>query len=97
MADQTPRPLSRNDYTVGWISALAIESAAAAAMLDAEDPPLSVCPGDTNDYVLGRIGQHHVVMARISEAGGLPTHVVYLDWKNYTAAGVSLISSSYAI
>ncbi|BCS19896.1 uncharacterized protein APUU_20328A [Aspergillus puulaauensis] len=76
MPDQRPRPLSHDDYTVGWISALAIESAAAAAMLDAEDPPLSVCPGDTNDYVLGRIGQHRVVMACINEARGLPAHVV---------------------
>lgn len=76
MAEQRPRPLSRDDYTVGWISALAIESAAAAVMLDAEDPPLTVCPGDTNDYVLGRIGGHRVVMACINEAGGLPAHVV---------------------
>ncbi|KAL4908289.1 nucleoside phosphorylase domain-containing protein [Aspergillus multicolor] len=76
MAEVNPPSLSRDDYTVGWISALAIESAAAAEILDAEEPPLTVLPGDTNDYVLGRIGRHHVVMACINEAGGLPAHVV---------------------
>ncbi|KAL3467123.1 hypothetical protein BJX64DRAFT_283848 [Aspergillus heterothallicus] len=45
-------------------------------MLDVEDSPLTVPPGDTNGYVLGRIGQHHVVMACINEAGDLPAHVV---------------------
>src|SRR5277367_761159 len=68
--------LSRDGYTIGWISALAIESAAAAEMLDTEHEPLPVTPGDSNDYVLGEIGKHNVVMACINEAGGLPANIV---------------------
>jgi nucleoside phosphorylase len=68
--------LSRDDYTIGWISALAIESAGAAEMLDTEHECLPIAPGDSNDYVLGRIGQHNVVMACINEAGGLPANIV---------------------
>jgi nucleoside phosphorylase len=68
--------LSCDDYTIGWISALAIESAAAAEMLDIEHEPLPVAPGDSNDYVLGKIGNHNVVMACINEAGGLPANIV---------------------
>ena len=67
---------SREDYTIGWISALAIESAAAAEMLDTEHEPLPIAAEDSNDYVLGRIGQHNVVMACINEAGGLPANNV---------------------
>lgn len=76
MATGESPPATREDYTIGWISALAIESAAAAEMLDEEDPPLVVLPGDTNNYVLGRIGQHRVVMAYMGETGGLTAHTV---------------------
>lgn len=76
MATKNLPRLTRNDYTVGWISALAIESAAAAEMLDEEDPILPVVRGDTNNYVLGRIGKHRVVMTCLNEYGGLPAHVV---------------------
>ncbi|KAL4997885.1 nucleoside phosphorylase domain-containing protein [Aspergillus recurvatus] len=51
------------DYTVGWISALAVELAAAAAMLDEEHPELPHDPYDNNIYTLGRIGHHNVVIA----------------------------------
>jgi nucleoside phosphorylase len=73
---QNSASLSRDDYTIGWISALAIESAAAAEMLDTEYDLLPVAEGDSNDYVLGTIGQHNVVMACLNEAGGLPAHIV---------------------
>lgn len=68
--------LSRDDYTIGWISALAVESVAAAEMLEEEYDPLPVASGDNNDYVLGRIGKHNVVMACINEAGGLAANIV---------------------
>jgi len=87
MADNTlPQgspPLSRDDYTIGWISALAIESAIAAEMLEPEYEPLPIDDDrDSNAYVLGRIGQHNVVMACINEAGGLPAHIVATNLMN---------------
>ncbi|KAL3474321.1 hypothetical protein BJX99DRAFT_260430 [Aspergillus californicus] len=45
----TPNSLTHEGYIVGWICALAEEMAAARAMLD--------------DYVLGRIGTHNIVLA----------------------------------
>ncbi|KAL4740496.1 nucleoside phosphorylase domain-containing protein [Aspergillus similis] len=51
------------DYTVGWVSALPVELAAAAEMLDEEHPDLPHDPNDDNIYTLGRIGHHNVVIA----------------------------------
>ncbi|KXH56229.1 hypothetical protein CNYM01_13769 [Colletotrichum nymphaeae SA-01] len=51
-------------YTVGWICALPTEFDAAQAFLDDEDeeqPP--VAQNDNNNYALGRIGNHCVVVA----------------------------------
>ncbi|CAG2000163.1 unnamed protein product [Fusarium graminearum] len=51
-------------YTVGWICAIATEYLAAQLFLDEEhDPPESVSVNDSNDYTLGKIGKHNVVMA----------------------------------
>ncbi|KAJ9219632.1 hypothetical protein DTO271D3_6675 [Paecilomyces variotii] len=47
------------DFTVGWISALPLEYAAAKAMLDEEYEG----DGDMVQYTLGRIHDHNVVMA----------------------------------
>ncbi|KAJ5174457.1 uncharacterized protein N7482_000334 [Penicillium canariense] len=71
-----PRSLVREDYTIGWISTLAVESAAANAMLTEKHQRLSTAEGDTNSYVLGSIGGHNIAMACINEAGGLPAHIV---------------------
>ena len=51
------------DYTVGWVCALPVEVAAAQQMLDEEHhgPPQEL--NDTNIYILGRIGEHKVVIA----------------------------------
>jgi nucleoside phosphorylase len=60
------RQLNRHDYTVGWISALPLELAAAKTMLEDEHLPLSrssVPESDHNTYQLGEIGGHNVVMA----------------------------------
>ncbi|KAL3459200.1 nucleoside phosphorylase domain-containing protein [Aspergillus heterothallicus] len=56
-------PQSRDDYTVGWISALPIELAAAQALLDEVHPNLRVPQNDHNTYTLGKIGEHNVVIA----------------------------------
>jgi nucleoside phosphorylase len=55
--------LRPEDYTVGWVSALPIELAAAAKMLDEEHQALPQAPNDSNLYTLGRIGEHNVVIA----------------------------------
>lgn len=67
MADQFKR--SYRDYTVGWICALDTELAAGQAMLDECHEPLPQPRHDHNNYALGRIGVHNVVIA------GLPAGV----------------------
>ncbi|KAJ3454195.1 hypothetical protein MRS44_018089 [Fusarium solani] len=52
------------NYTVGWICAILTEYVAAQEFLDEEhDAPDFVQPNDNNDYTLGRIGKHNVVVA----------------------------------
>ncbi|KAL4751102.1 nucleoside phosphorylase domain-containing protein [Aspergillus terricola var. indicus] len=51
------------NYTVGRVSALLVELAAAAEMLDEEHPDLPHGPNDDNIYTLGRIGHHNVVIS----------------------------------
>lgn len=51
-------------YTVGWICALSTEYVAARAFLDERHAgPLNVSTNDNNEYTLGRVGQHNVVLA----------------------------------
>ncbi|KAL2167850.1 hypothetical protein VTG60DRAFT_717 [Thermothelomyces hinnuleus] len=51
-------------YTVGWICAIETEYVAAQSFLDEEhDGPESVATRDNNDYTLGRMGRHNVVIA----------------------------------
>ncbi|KAL0937045.1 uncharacterized protein CTRU02_209261 [Colletotrichum truncatum] len=51
-------------YTVGWICALPTEFDAAQAFLDEEhDDQPAVAQNDNNNYALGRIGNHNVVIA----------------------------------
>ncbi|KAF2465937.1 purine and uridine phosphorylase [Lindgomyces ingoldianus] len=56
------------DYTVGWICAIVTEYVAAQAFLDERhDGPKYVLPHDNNDYTLGNIGKHNVVIAVLPE------------------------------
>ncbi|KAE8553643.1 hypothetical protein EYB25_005025 [Talaromyces marneffei] len=59
------RQYTHEDYTIGWICALPkTELVADAAMLDEEHPMLPAAdPQDANSYLLGRIGDHNVVIA----------------------------------
>ncbi|KAJ9481087.1 hypothetical protein VN97_g12417 [Penicillium thymicola] len=51
-------------YTVGWICALPVEYVAAQEFLDEEhEKPSFVSPNDTNDYTLGKMCEHNVVIA----------------------------------
>ncbi|KAF4869439.1 Glutathione S-transferase omega-like 2 [Colletotrichum siamense] len=54
--------LDRNAYTIGWICALSVESAAAQVFLD-ERHQVPSDVSDSNSYVTGRIGKHNVVIA----------------------------------
>ncbi|KAJ5938180.1 hypothetical protein N7454_004522 [Penicillium verhagenii] len=52
------------DYTVGWICAISTEYTAATASLDEEHgPPTHLPPQNKNDYTLGKMGQHNVVIS----------------------------------
>lgn len=62
MATVSKSLLKPHDYTVAWICALAIEMAAAEAMLD-ERHSLPTISGDDNTYVAGRVGSHNVIIA----------------------------------
>jgi nucleoside phosphorylase len=56
--------LTNQSYTVGWICALPSEMAAARAMLDEDHGrPREQDPSDRNNYRLGRIWEHNVVLA----------------------------------
>ncbi|KAL7799230.1 hypothetical protein V8C37DRAFT_367055 [Trichoderma ceciliae] len=64
VADTPERMLAYSDYTVGWICALSKEYVAAQVFLDeTHEGPGHVHPSDNNDYTLGRIGSHKVVIA----------------------------------
>lgn len=56
------RQMRKEDYTLGWISALPVEHAAASYMLDEKHAPVPKQQNDSNVYTLGRIGSHNVVM-----------------------------------
>ena len=60
---QALKKMEHRDYTVGWICALPTERAAAVAMLNERHDPLLQDSHDTNNYALGRIGGHNVVIA----------------------------------
>ncbi|KAH8701007.1 nucleoside phosphorylase domain-containing protein, partial [Talaromyces proteolyticus] len=52
------------DYTVGWLCAISMECVAAQAFLDEKHKgPEYLSQNDNNDYTLGRIGKHNVVIA----------------------------------
>ena len=56
-------PRTHEDYQIGVICALATEKAAMVAMLDETHLKLKKENGDENEYTLGRIGVHNVVIA----------------------------------
>ncbi|KAH7191058.1 hypothetical protein BKA60DRAFT_471760 [Fusarium oxysporum] len=57
------------DYTVSWICALTTEFVAAQAFLDEEhEGTREVTQNDINNYALGRIGNHNIVIAVLPSA-----------------------------
>lgn len=72
-------------YTVGLICALSVEYIAAQEFLDEEhDKPSFVSPNDANDYTLGKIGKHNVVIAKLpdGEYGTASAAIVATDMLN---------------
>jgi nucleoside phosphorylase len=62
--------LAPEDYSVGWICAIPTELTAAMAMLDTPHGPLESQPKDDgNNYTLGSIGGHNVVIACLPRYG----------------------------
>jgi nucleoside phosphorylase len=56
------------NYTIGWICAVTTEYVAARMFLDEQhEGPEYVSPNDNNDYTLGKIGNHNVVIAVLSD------------------------------
>jgi nucleoside phosphorylase len=56
--------LANRDYTAGWICAISTEYVAAQEFLDEKhEGPEYVSPNDNNDYTLGKVGKHNVVIA----------------------------------
>ncbi|KAJ3498573.1 hypothetical protein NLG97_g1029 [Lecanicillium saksenae] len=63
-SEAEPCQLANEDYTVGWICALTTEHVAAQVFLDQKHAsPAYIATHDNNDYTLGRIGKHNVVIA----------------------------------
>ncbi|KAJ5892004.1 uncharacterized protein N7473_008232 [Penicillium subrubescens] len=53
-----------NDYNAGWICAIKTEYVAAPAFLDEKhEGPEYVSINDNNDYTLGKVGKHNVVIS----------------------------------
>ncbi|KAK4078540.1 uncharacterized protein Triagg1_2871 [Trichoderma aggressivum f. europaeum] len=71
VGDDAPAPLRKLkpvEYTVGWICAIKVEYVAAQEFLDEEHEgpePDDVSPQDNNNYALGSIGKHNVVIATL--------------------------------
>jgi nucleoside phosphorylase len=65
-----PPSLPPEKYTVGWICAIPTELIAAKAMLDLTHGPLKAQPKhDGNNYTLGSIREHNVVLACLPQYG----------------------------
>ncbi|PLB55178.1 purine and uridine phosphorylase, partial [Aspergillus steynii IBT 23096] len=60
------KQLYHEDYTVGWICALPLERAAAAAMLDETHETIAQPSSDNNAYTLGAIHGRNVVIASLA-------------------------------
>jgi nucleoside phosphorylase len=63
LVSEAHRTRTHEDYQIGIICALATEKAAMVAMLDETHPKSKRENGDDNEYTLGRIGVHNVVIA----------------------------------
>ncbi|GFF49056.1 hypothetical protein IFM58399_08459 [Aspergillus lentulus] len=75
----TGKALSNDDYIVGWICAITTYVAAQAFLDERHGRPKYVCVNDNNDYTLGKIGEHNVVIAILPGDGIAPAACVARD------------------
>ncbi|KAL5591167.1 hypothetical protein FOBRF1_014724 [Fusarium oxysporum] len=70
-------------YSIAWICALYIETAAAQAMLDEKHGELPRRPNDNNTYTLGSIKNHNIVIACLpqDQIGNNTAAIVLTDLK----------------
>jgi nucleoside phosphorylase len=84
--------LPHDAYTVGWVSALAIEMGAATAMLDEQHATLPRSRGDNNTYTLGSIGPHNIVLACLPSYGTTKAAAVANDMRrSFPNIGIGLM------
>jgi nucleoside phosphorylase len=88
---EKPIEYTHDDYTVGWICALAKEQTAATAMLDVTHPDLLKQHNDPNTYSLGSVGEHKVVIACLPRGCvSSNTAATVAVWMTYTFPSVRL-------
>jgi hypothetical protein len=81
------------DYNVGWICAISAVYVAAQAFLDDEhDGAEYVSPNDNNDYTLGKVGKHNVVIP--GQMGGHNVVVPFMPSGVYGATSVATVATS---
>ncbi|KAK2763556.1 hypothetical protein FQN53_007293 [Emmonsiellopsis sp. PD_33] len=69
VANGEEKKRTHDDYTIGWVVILECELNAARLLLDEEHEGLGQSLTDPNTYLLGRIGEHNVVLASTGVAG----------------------------
>jgi nucleoside phosphorylase len=74
-------PLSHRDYTVACICPMGVELAPVEAMLDQTHPRLPI-QRDHNNYSLGEIGGHNIVIAVLPEIGNNAAATVAIQLLN---------------
>ncbi|RVD86966.1 uncharacterized protein DFL_005216 [Arthrobotrys flagrans] len=93
------RPLTKEDFIVGWICALDVELRAALAVLDEvlPEPPFHRLRGDKNVYKYGRIKNHYVVIACLpagrpgAESASVVATYLKLTFPNVIERGFGLL------
>ncbi|KIX07018.1 uncharacterized protein Z518_04994 [Rhinocladiella mackenziei CBS 650.93] len=68
-------PLTHNDYTVGCLCPMSVELAPVRALLDKEHSKLPTKSGD-NNYILGEICGHNMVIAVLPQTGNSSAGIV---------------------
>lgn len=85
-------PLDHADYSIGWICPLAVEMAAAQLMLTKLHLPLKCLEKDPNQYILGSIGNHNVVITCLPHGvPGSTSATVVADRMNATFRSLKYI------
>ena len=75
------RRLQQDDYTVAIICPMGVELSPVLALLDERYDNLSTSR-DQNAYELGRMGQHNIIVATMSEIGNNATTMVITQLLN---------------